>query len=52
MFAFEQHSLLGRGVTLDELGGSALSLLSDLSGGVAASHVDPTTSSRCRGQRS
>ena len=35
MFAFEQkHSLLGRGVTLDELGGSALYLLSDLSGGV------------------
>jgi len=35
MFAFQQkHSPLGRGVTLDELGGSALYLLSDLSGGV------------------
>ncbi len=35
MFAFqEKHSLLGRGVTLDELGGSALYLLSELSGGV------------------
>ena len=35
MFAFMQkHSPLGRGVTLDELGGSALYLLSDLSGGV------------------
>jgi len=35
MFAFEQkHSPLGRGVTLDELGGSALYLLSELSGGV------------------
>src|SRR5258706_7104951 len=34
MFAFQQkHSPLGRGVTLDELGGSALYLLSDLSGG-------------------
>ena len=31
MFAFQQkHSPLGRGVTLDELGGSALYLLSDL----------------------
>jgi enoyl-[acyl-carrier protein] reductase I len=35
MFAFQQkHSPLGRGVALDELGGSALYLLSDLSGGV------------------
>ena len=35
MFAFMQkHSPLGRGGTLDELGGSALYLLSDLSGGV------------------
>ena len=35
MFAFQQkHSPLGRGVTLDELGGSAMYLLSDLSGGV------------------
>ena len=35
MLAFQQkHSTLGRGVTLDELGGTALYLLSDLSGGV------------------
>jgi enoyl-[acyl-carrier protein] reductase I len=35
MFAFQQkHSPLGRGVTLEELGGSALYFLSDLSGGV------------------
>jgi enoyl-[acyl-carrier protein] reductase I len=35
MVAFQQrHSPLGRGVTLDELGGSALYLLSDLAGGV------------------
>jgi enoyl-[acyl-carrier protein] reductase I len=35
MFAFMQnHSPLGRGVTLDDLGGSALYLLSDLSTGV------------------
>jgi enoyl-[acyl-carrier protein] reductase I len=35
MFSFQQkHSPLGRGVTLDELGGSALYLLSDLSTGV------------------
>ena len=35
MFAFQQkHSPLGRGVTLDELRGSSLYLLSDLSGGV------------------
>jgi len=35
MFAFQQrHSPLGRGVTLDELGGSALYLVSSLSGGV------------------
>jgi enoyl-[acyl-carrier protein] reductase I len=35
MFSFQQqHSPLGRGVTLDELGGAALYLLSDLSGGV------------------
>jgi len=35
MFAFMQkHSPLGRGVTLDELGGSALYLLSELSAGV------------------
>ena len=36
MFAFMQkHSPLGRGVTPDELGGSALYLLSDLASGVA-----------------
>jgi enoyl-[acyl-carrier protein] reductase I len=35
MFAFQQrHSPLQRGVTLDELGGAGLYLLSDLSGGV------------------
>ncbi|MEA2928492.1 MAG: enoyl-[acyl-carrier protein] reductase [Hyphomicrobiales bacterium] len=35
MFAFQQkYAPLGRGITLDELGGSALYLLSDLSGGV------------------
>src|SRR4051794_13665766 len=35
MFAFQQrHSPLHRGVTLDELGGAGLYLLSDLSGGV------------------
>src|SRR6476620_10066337 len=35
MFAFQQrHSPLGRGVTLEDLGGSALYLLSDLSGSV------------------
>jgi enoyl-[acyl-carrier protein] reductase I len=35
MFAFQQkHSPLGRGVSLEELGSSALYLLSDLSGGV------------------
>jgi len=35
MFAFQQkHSPLGRGVTLDELGGTALYLPSELSGGV------------------
>src|ERR1700737_1380910 len=35
MFAFQQkHSPLGRGVTIDEVGGSALYLLSDLSAGV------------------
>src|SRR6476646_4743845 len=35
LVAFQQkHSPLGRGVTLDELGGSALYLLSELSGGV------------------
>jgi enoyl-[acyl-carrier protein] reductase I len=35
MFAFQQqHSPLGRGVTLDELGGSAVYLLSEMSGGV------------------
>jgi enoyl-[acyl-carrier protein] reductase I len=35
MFAFQQkHSPLGRGVTLEELGGTAVYLLSDLSGGV------------------
>jgi enoyl-[acyl-carrier protein] reductase I len=35
MFAFQQrHSPLGRGVTLEDLGGSALYLLSNLSGGV------------------
>ena len=35
MFAFQQrHSPLGRGVTLDDLGGAGLYLLSDLSGGV------------------
>jgi len=35
MFAYQQqHSPLGRGVSLDELGGAGLYLLSDLSGGV------------------
>jgi enoyl-[acyl-carrier protein] reductase I len=35
MFAFQQrHSALGRGITLDEIGGAALYLLSDLSTGV------------------
>src|SRR4051794_3426606 len=35
MFSFQQkHSPLGRGVTLEELGGAGLYLLSDLSGGV------------------
>lgn len=35
MFAYQQrHSPLGRGVTLDELGGAGLYLLSDLSNGV------------------
>ncbi len=35
MFAFQQkHSPLRRGVTLEELGGAGLYLLSDLSGGV------------------
>jgi len=35
LFAYQQkHSPLGRGVTLEELGGAALYLLSDLSGGV------------------
>ena len=35
MFAFQQqHSPLGRGVTLEELGGAGLYLLSDLSTGV------------------
>lgn len=35
MFAFQQkHSPLGRGVTLEELGGTALYLLSEMSGGV------------------
>ena len=35
MFAFQQrHSPLRRGVTLDEIGGAALYLLSDLSSGV------------------
>src|SRR6202008_962122 len=35
MFAFQQrHSPLGRGVSLDDLGGAGLYLLSDLSGGV------------------
>ena len=35
MFAFQQkHSPLGRGVTLEDLGGAALYLLSDLSAGV------------------
>ena len=35
MFAFQQrHSALRRGVTLDDLGGAGLYLLSDLSGGV------------------
>jgi enoyl-[acyl-carrier protein] reductase I len=34
MFAFQQkHSPLGRGITLEELGGAALYLLSDLSTG-------------------
>jgi enoyl-[acyl-carrier protein] reductase I len=35
MFAFQQrHSPLGRGVTLEDLGGAGLYLLSDLAGGV------------------
>jgi enoyl-[acyl-carrier protein] reductase I len=35
MFSFQQrHSPLRRGVTLDEIGGAALYLLSDLSSGV------------------
>jgi enoyl-[acyl-carrier protein] reductase I len=35
MFAFQQrHSALGRGVTLDDLGGAGVYLLSDLSTGV------------------
>ncbi len=35
MFKFQQrHSPLGRAVTLDDVGGAALYLLSDLSGGV------------------
>ena len=35
MFAFQQkHSPLGRGVTLEDLGGAGLYLLSDLSAGV------------------
>jgi enoyl-[acyl-carrier protein] reductase I len=35
MFSFQQrHSPLGRGVSLEDLGGSALYLLSDMSGGV------------------
>jgi enoyl-[acyl-carrier protein] reductase I len=35
MFAFQQrHSPLGRGVTLEELGGAGVYLLSDLAGGV------------------
>ena len=35
MFAFQQkHSPLGRGVTLDDLGGAGLYLLSELSSGV------------------
>ena len=35
MFAFQQrHSPLGRGVTLEDLGGAGLYLLSELSGGV------------------
>jgi enoyl-[acyl-carrier protein] reductase I len=35
MFAYQQqHSPLGRGVSLDELGGAGLYLLSELSGGV------------------
>ena len=35
MFAFQQrHSPLGRGVSLEDLGGAGLYLLSDLSGGV------------------
>ena len=35
MFTFQQkHSPLGRSVTIDEVGGSALYLLSDLSAGV------------------
>src|SRR5204863_8025399 len=35
MFAFQQrHSPLGRGVSLEDLGGAGLYLLSELSGGV------------------
>jgi len=52
MFAFQQkHSPLGRGVTLDELGGAALYLLSDLSTGVTGDihFVDSGYNiSRCR----
>ena len=43
MFAFQQrHSPLHRGITLDELGGAGLYLLSDLSAGVTGEihHVD------------
>ena len=44
MFAFQQkHSPLGRGVTLDELGGSALYLLSELSGGVTGGRAGRCT---------
>ena len=52
MFAFQQkYSPLGRGVTLEELGGAGLYLLSDLSTGVTGEmhFVDSaTTSSPCR----
>ena len=55
MFAFQQkYSPLGRGVTLEELGGAGLYLLSDLSTGVTGEvhFVDrATTSSPCRSPR-
>ena len=57
MFSYQQrNSPLRRTVTLDEVGGSALYLLSDLSSGVTGEihYVDSaaTTSSRCRRSKS